>query len=115
MFLASITLATTAAAAPAIDQSKADSSIRIERVTQARATLSTCFRDNLVSLGARNAESADTLLRAARSMCEPADRELQASYDGIYAPRYLMERGLREDRASAENAATAALLEARTH
>jgi hypothetical protein len=71
-----------------------------------------CVTSQAVRLGGRNTETADTILRAVRSICEPQWRELSASAGGgLGVPA--VESALLRWRTEAEDAAVAALLEAR--
>lgn len=84
-----------------------------EEGPQARANLSECYRSNVLRLGAGNSESADTLLRGVRSICEPFESRLNTLYAPEIVGKAAAAAAVGRDRAKAEGAAIAALLEAR--
>lgn len=86
----------------------------VAKVEAAREALNECFKSNVVKLGQKNQETADTILRAARSMCEKEDASLGWAYvngGGLYPSDIARLRA--SDRTDAENGAIAALLIAR--
>ena len=75
-----------------------------------------CIVDQAVRLGSSNAETADTILRAVRSVCEPQWAALQQAMPGgtgVASWEQIRAGTLANWRTEAENAAVAALLEAR--
>jgi hypothetical protein len=88
----------------------------IERVKAAQQQLETCFKEQIVKLGRNNQETAETLLRAVRSLCEEQDDALGWAYSDVSAIRTSDMVALRaRDREDAENSAVAALLTARAN
>lgn len=111
-------LACLALAAPAAAQTAAQTAPStqdaIAHFNATRADLDGCFRVTVVDLGRGNQESADTVVRAARAKCAPQVEALGHAYEAIYTPMYEIRGRVRDDQAVAENAAVAALLEARS-
>lgn len=117
IILASLSLACAAGAAAAQTGAQTDVQARLDAfvhgVPRERAALTDCLREHVVTLGRGNTETADTLLRAARSLCSDHLDALQHDYEAGYPTRYELARAMRQDQETAENAAVAALLEAR--
>ena len=71
-----------------------------------------CTSGTTIRLGSANAESADTIIRAARSICKPQWETLQRTAGvGLGVPAIDAQAG--KWRTDAEDSAIAALLEAR--
>lgn len=87
---------------------------QITRIKAARDAYFACMADKAVALGKTNAESADTILRAARALCSAQDAEMVASYEAVPGfPRADVVRVVTRDRTQGEGLAVARLLEAR--
>lgn len=91
-----------------------DMKARVDRLVVARKGLADCLAEQAVRLGARNTETGETVLKAAKAYCARADGELEAAYEGVHmGPRMIAPR-IRTDRDAADNAAVASLLAARS-
>lgn len=86
---------------------------RLDELPRRRVDLSACYRATALRLGASNTETADTLIRAARSICEPQRAAIADILPIEYLGRSLVARRLAVFQEEAENAAIAALLKAR--
>ena len=85
-------------------------------ILQVRDAYANCVKTQAVRLGAGNTESADTILRAVSSICQPQWIALEMAFPGETGVAIAEEgraRALRNWRSQAEDAAIAALLEAR--
>ena len=80
---------------------------------KAKAELSECYRSNVLRLGAGNTETADTLLRGVRSICEPLEARLTNLYVPEIQGKIVVARQVTLDRRQAEDKAVTALLEQR--
>ena len=81
-----------------------------------RENYSNCVKAQTVRLGAQNAESADTILRAVSSVCQSQWIAVEMAFPGgtgVAIAEQARANALRLWRSQAENAAIAALLEAR--
>lgn len=88
-------------------------------IPDAQGALNACLEREALALGVGNAESADTILRAARVRCDPERLALdtawkaQPLYPIDYATRRATETKIQEGGATAEGLAVGALLAAR--
>jgi hypothetical protein len=88
-----------------------------DRMFAARDTYKACVLSETLTFGSSNQEPADTVLRAVRSRCEPQWANLQLAFPGGVGGGYetMRVQTLEAWRRQAEDAAIAALLEARPH
>jgi len=84
-----------------------------EAVPKAKAELQQCYRNNAIRLGVGNVETADTLLRGIRSICEPIEAKLTNLYVPEIQGRSAVANLVARDRRDPEDKAVAALLEER--
>lgn len=86
-----------------------------EEAPTAIANLNECYRANVLRLGASNSETADTLLRGVRSICQPFEDRLTVLFVPEIQGRQYVAGRVAGFRSEAEDKAITALLEARAN
>lgn len=82
---------------------------------QAREAYIGCVIDQTVRVGEGNSETAETVLKAAASLCRSQEANLQTAYERTPVSRLRVTVLLDRDRRQAEEDATAALLTSRVN
>jgi hypothetical protein len=72
-----------------------------------------CLQQQIVELGAANAETADTLVRAASAVCRTKEAELRTAYAESPLPQAHVQGLMDRDRKAGEESGVAALLQER--